>query len=409
MRPVSVARSLRSAKTLSYEAVSAAGLRRARMSVSLVFFANGFVVASWLPHIPEVKEQLGLGDSLLGIALFSMAIGSVLVLPVAGWSAGRFGSDATTRTAGLTLCLLLPAPVVAPNLVCLIVALLLFGAGNGMLDVSMNAQAVLIEDCYRRPILSSLHGFYSAGGLAGASLAAAAAWVGIPAPVQALSLTLVLMPSLLATSRFLLHGDARGKYRGAVLAWPARALLGLGALAFLALMAEGAIGDWAAVFLREYRHAGIDGAATGFAGFSLAMAAGRFGGDWIRRRWGAPILLRAGGLAAAVGITAALTLPGLAASVLGFTLFGLGLANMIPILFGAAGRARDLTPGLGIAAVATTGYAGLLAGPPLIGVTAELVGLRLALVAIVCGVLAVAAFAGVADNNPAGGLERAEP
>jgi fucose permease len=174
-------------------------------------------------------------------------------------------------------------------------------------------------------------------------------------------------------------------------------------LAFLALMAEGAMGDWAAVFLREYRRAGMDGAATGFAGFSLAMAAGRFAGDWVRRRWGAPLLLRFGGLAAAIGLTTALIMPGLVPSVLGFTLFGLGLANMIPILFGAAGGARETTPGVGIAAVATTGYLGLLAGPPLIGMTAELVGLRLALVAIVCGVLAVAVFAGVVHNNTAGG------
>jgi MFS family permease len=174
-------------------------------------------------------------------------------------------------------------------------------------------------------------------------------------------------------------------------------------------MAEGAMGDWAAVFLREYRRAGMDGAATGFAGFSLAMAAGRFAGDWVRRRWGAPILLRAGGLAAAVGMMTALTMPGLALSVLGFTLFGLGLANVIPILFGAAGRAQGMTPGLGIAAVATTGYAGLLAGPPLIGMTAELVGLRLALVASVCAVLAVAVFAGVVGNNTTSRPERAAP
>src|SRR5438045_2402281 len=145
MRPLSLARSLQAGGTPAH-AAAGAGLRRARMSISFAFFANGFVVASWLPHIPEVKERLGLGDFLLGIALFSMAIGSVLVLPVAGWSAGRFGSDATTRTAGLALCLLLPMPVVAPNLATLILALLLFGAANGMLDVSMNAQAVLIED-----------------------------------------------------------------------------------------------------------------------------------------------------------------------------------------------------------------------------------------------------------------------
>src|SRR5438477_12108904 len=115
MRPISLARSLQAGGTPAYAAASA-GLRRARMSSSFVFFANGFVVASWLPHIPEVKERLGLDDFLLGIALFSMAAGSVLVLPLAGWSAGRFGSDLTTRTAGLALCLLLPAPVGAPDL-----------------------------------------------------------------------------------------------------------------------------------------------------------------------------------------------------------------------------------------------------------------------------------------------------
>jgi hypothetical protein len=123
--------------------------------------------------------------------------------------AERFGSDATTRAAGLALCLLLPVPAMAPNLAALILALLLFGAANGMLDVSMNAQGVLVEDRYGRPILSSLHVLYSTGGLAGASLAALAAAVGIPAPAQTLGLAVVLGPSLLAVSRFLLRGKAR--------------------------------------------------------------------------------------------------------------------------------------------------------------------------------------------------------
>src|SRR5215472_12728556 len=161
MRSLSPARSLQAECT---RLTRRSRLRHARTSVSFVFFANGFVVASWLTHIPEVKERLALSDFLLGIALFSMAVGSVLVLPFAGWSVGRFGSDTPTRAAALALCLLLPSPVVAPNLLTLILALLLFGAANGMLDVSMNAQAVLIEDRYHRPIFSSLHGLYSVGG-----------------------------------------------------------------------------------------------------------------------------------------------------------------------------------------------------------------------------------------------------
>ena len=381
----------------------APALLRARMSVSFIFFVNGFVVASWLPHIPEVKERLAVGDFRLGVALFAMAAGSVLALPVAGWLAGRLGSHVATAAAGLTLCLLLPVPVVAPNLPMLMLALLLFGAANALLDVSMNAQAVLIEDRYPRPILSSLHGLYSTGGLAGASIAAwAASAAGISASAQAVGVAAVVVPLLLAASRFLLHDRKGAADRGAVLAWPSRALVGLGALAFLALMAEGAMGDWAAVFLREYRGAGMDGAATGFAGFSLAMALGRFSGDRARRRWGGRGLLRVGGLTAGLGMAVALTAPGLVLAAFGFALFGLGLANMVPVLFGAAGRARGVTTGLGIGAVATAGYAGLLTGPPMIGVTAELVGLGPALVMILFGVLVVAAFAGLVRDTPSG-------
>ena len=341
-----------------------------------------------------------MGDFRLGLGLFAMAAGSVLALPVAGWFVGRCGSHVATGAAGLALCLLLPAPVAAPNLPLLMLALLLFGAANGLLDVSMNAQAVSIEDRYPQPILSSLHGLYSTGGLAGASVAAWAASVGISASAQAVGVTAIVVPLLLAASRFLLHG--REGEKGAVLAWPYRALMALGALAFLALLAEGAMGDGAAVFLREYWGAGMDGAATGFAGFSLAMALGRFSGDRARRRWGGRGLLRVGGLTAGLGMAVALTAPGLVLAAFGFALFGLGLANMVPVLFGAAGRARGVTTGLGIGAVATAGYAGLLTGPPMIGVTAELVGLGPALVMILFGVLVVAAFAGLVRDTPSG-------
>jgi MFS family permease len=321
----------------------------ARLAISSIFFINGLVIASWLPHIPEVKERLALGDSELGMALFSMAAGSLVALPFAGWLAGRFGSDRAVRVAGVALCVLLTAPVAAPSLLLLMLALLLFGAANGMLDVAMNAQAVEIENRYSRPILSSLHGLYSAGGLAGASLAAVAVSAGISALAHVLGTAGVLGALLLAETRFLMRDEARSVDAGAPLARPSRGLMGLGALAFLALMAEGAVGDWAGVFLHEYKGAGMDGAAMGFAGFSLAMALGRFTGDWVRRKWGATLLLRSGGLLAAFGMALALSAPGLPLSVAGFVFFGLGLANMIPILFGAAGRATGVTAGLGIA------------------------------------------------------------
>jgi hypothetical protein len=257
----------------------------------------------------------------------------------------------------------------------------------------MNAQAVEIENRYPRPILSSLHGLYSAGGLVGGGLTALAASAGISAISYVAGTTGVVALLLLWATRSLIKNEIRDTARGVVLAWPSRSLPGLGALAFLALMAEGAIGDWAAVYLREYERAGMGGAAMGFAGFSLAMAVGRFSGDWLRRRWGGPLLLRAGGLIAGFGMALALSGPGLQLSAAGFVVFGLGLANMVPVLFGAAGRAHGTTAGFGIAAVATCGYVGLLGGPPMIGITAEFIGLRLALVTILVALLSVAIFA----------------
>jgi len=277
--------------------------------------------------------------------------------------------------------------------------LLLLGAANATLDVAMNAQGVLIEDRYQRPIFASLHGLFSAGGLAGASLAGLAVSGGVAAPLHVLGFAASITMILPAATRSLLQDQAGKARANSVLARPSGALLGLGALALLALMAEGAIGDWAAVFLREVRGAGMDSAAIGLAGFSLAMAAGRFSGDWARRQWSAASLLRASGLVSALGMTIALTAPGLVGAIFGFTLFGLGLANMIPILFGAAARAKGVTAGFGIAAVATAAYGGFLAGPPLIGLTAELVGLQLGLVAILVAALAIAAFANLVRHS----------
>jgi len=376
-----------------------APVHRARCSISFVFFVNGFLLASWLPHIPEVKERLALNDLQLGIALLAMAAGAVLALPFAGWLTGMLGSRLTTRAACLALCLFLPAPVLVPTLPALMLALLLLGAANATLDVAMNAQGVLIEDRYPRPIFASLHGLFSAGGLAGASLAGLAVSGGVAAPLHVLGFAASITMILPAATRSLLQDQAGKARANSVLARPSGALLGLGALALLALMAEGAIGDWAAVFLREVRGAGMDSAAIGFAGFSLAMAAGRFSGDWARRQWSAASLLRASGLVSALGMTIALTAPGLVGAIFGFTLFGLGLANMIPILFGAAARAKGVTAGFGIAAVATAAYGGFLAGPPLIGLTAELVGLQLGLVAILVAALAIAAFANLVRHS----------
>jgi fucose permease len=178
-------------------------------------------------------------------------------------------------------------------------------------------------------------------------------------------------------------------------------LIGLGALAFCGLLAEGAMGDWSAVYLHDTLGSSPALAATGFAAFSLAMAAGRFAGDRLVGRFGSERVLRASSTVAALGLTGALLIGRPGAAIVGCGLVGLGFANVIPILFSAAGRTEGVQAGTAIAAVATTGYLGFLAGPPAIGLGAEAFGMPIALgiVGLLCAL--IAAGSGAAADRQA--------
>jgi MFS family permease len=368
-------------------------VRWSRGAVAVFFFINGAVLASWVPHIPAIKTRHMLSDGALGVVLLSMAAGSVLALPVAGWLIGRLGSRVMTAAAGIALCLALPFPIVSPNVALLSLSLGLLGACNGLLDVSMNSQAAEVEHRIGRPIMSSFHALFSLGGVAGALLAGRAmaagtgdvAHVGVAAAV-ALSAVALALPGLVRPS---ISDDPAGP----VVARPSGTLLSLGLLALLGLMAEGAMADWSAVYLHDTLGGSPAVAAIGFAAFSLAMAAGRLSGDALVGGLGGRRVLRGSSATAAFGLGLALLVGRPAIGIVGCALVGLGIANIIPILFSAAARVPGMPPGRALAAVATTGYLGFLAGPPLIGIVAEAVGLAagLGLVSAACAIIALKA------------------
>ncbi|PYO02345.1 MAG: MFS transporter, partial [Candidatus Rokuibacteriota bacterium] len=236
----------------------------------------------------------------------------------------------------------------------------------------------------------------SLGGLAGAAVAGLIAFAGIGAMSHVAATALVGGAVVLIALRALVVVRPSPS---AAFARPTRELLGLGVLALCALLAEGAMADWSAVYLMDARGASQGAAAAGFAAFSLAMAAGRFGGDRVALRFGALNLLRMSGGLAAVGLFLALMVREPLIAIAGLGLVGLGVANLIPVLFSAAGRANGVAPGPALAAVATTGYVGFLAGPPLIGIAAELTGLPAALGIVVLACVGVAVAAGVAGDR----------
>jgi fucose permease len=253
----------------------------------------------------------------------------------------------------------------------------------------MNSQAVEVERRSGRAIMSSFHGLFSLGGLAGAAVAALLEWLGVGERTHVVAATAAGLLVLAAAMPFL--APARATASGTPLfVRPTGVLRTLGLLAFAALLAEGSMADWSAVYLRDSLGSSMHVAAIGFAAFSLTMAIGRLSGDAIVRRFGSTRVLRASATVAAVGLAVALLIGAPAAGIVGCAAVGLGIANIFPILLSRAGRLEGVEPSMALAAVTATGYFGFLAGPPLIGVAAELTSLPVALgiVAAFCALIA---------------------
>nr|WP_047865945.1 MFS transporter [Rubrobacter aplysinae] len=371
----------------------------ARLSVATIFFVNGAVFGSWVSRIPEVQDRLGIGEGVLGLALLAMAIGALVAMPATGWAVSRYGSRTPTLLSALVFCLILPLMAIAPGAVMLGLSLFLFGVFNGSTDVSMNSQAAAIEMRYGRSIMASFHALFSFGGLAGAALGGGLAALGVGVTQHFLSATAVFGVVALVASRWLLPAGADAQGSGPSFALPDRALLALGAVAFCALVSEGAMADWSAIYLQDVIGSGPGLAAAGFAAFSLAMAVGRLTGDRFIELLGASNMLRLGGALAASGLTVVLLVGSTVPALFGFVGIGLGLATLFPITLSAAARAPGMSAGAGIAAMSSTGYFGFLIGPPTIGFVAELLGLRGALVLIVAAGVIIFLLAGNAART----------
>ncbi|MEM7029514.1 MAG: MFS transporter [Chloroflexota bacterium] len=359
-------------------------LRLARWAVLVMFFANGALLASWLSRIPQIQANLTMSEGQLGLALMGLAGGVLVALSMSGGLISRFGSRAVTAGGGVLVCLLLPFLSMMPNAVALGVNLFLFGAAMSVMDVAMNSQGVDVERGLGHSLMSSFHAAFSIGGFTGAAIGAVMAYLEVGlglhfiiVGVAFLLLILLAAPRLLSVSM-----EVGASPSVSVFQLPARALWPLGAVAFCSSIGEGAMADWSAVYLKSVVGTTDSLAAFGFAAFSITMTVGRLLGDNLAMRFGGVTLVRAGGLTASAGLLLAILLPQTGTVLLGFAAVGAGLSIVVPLAFSAAGNVPNLPAGVGIAGVATIGYAGLLAGPPIIGLLAEATTLRVAMVLV---------------------------
>jgi MFS family permease len=376
---------------------------RGRWAVALMFLANGFVMGAWAPQIPLLLPRHDITESVLGLLILVLGLGAVSAMLFAGRLIGRFGTRPVLRVFALSIVPVLPAVVFSPSIPVLALAMAILGALIGCMDVAMNANAVEVERRLGRAIMSSSHGFWSLGGFFGG---AGGGWLleRQGAEVQALVaaggaalIVLVAMPFLIAEDRTPAPATDSPRPRAALIPRDA-AVLVLGMLALFSMVPEGAVLDWAALYLSTEFGSDVSRAALGFAFFSGAMALMRFAGDAVRNRFGAVRTLRVSAVIAACGMLGGALAPNDTMAIASFFLAGLGIANTVPIMFSAAGNLPGLPTGAGIAAVTMFGYSGILVAPSTIGFVAEHVGFRVTYGALAVLLLVVAALAGRAHH-----------
>lgn len=355
--------------------------RRARWAVAAMFMANGFVMGAWAPQIPLLMPRHDVTESVLGLLILVLGLGAVSAMLFAGKLITRFGSRRVLSLFSFALIPVLPMVVFSPNLWILALFMAFFGAMAGCMDVAMNAQAVEIERRLNRAIMSSSHGFWSLGGFIGGSAGSfvIAQW---GSEMQSLATAVVVAVLAFTAMPFLLPDPVHAPAAKAA-ATKSPSLFPrdfhvwlLGFLALFSMVPEGAVLDWAAIYLQKELGSDMFTSGLAFAFFAGAMAVMRFAGDSVRNRFGAVRTLRFSGFLGAAGLMGGALAPYDWVAILSFAAAGLGVANMVPIMFSAAGNHPRLPSASAISIVTMVGYCGILVAPSSIGFLAEAMGFR---------------------------------
>lgn len=387
-------------------------LRRARLAVGLMFVANGIVLTTILPRLPEIKADLDLTNAALGLALAAGPVGSLTAVPLTGRLIARFGSAPVAATAGLLLGTTVPLVALVPGWAALAATYLVLGAADGVMDAAMNAHGLRVQNRYGRSLINSMHGLWSVGAASGAALGTTAAALRVPLVVHLSVVGGVAVLAAVAAAAWRLRGpdpsdltapqDDTATDSGQPRAGPSRSgvrsavrpLLWVGLLGILAGIPEDVANTWSTLYLAEDRGAPPGLAGLGYTIFAVAMMVSRFSGDRVTDRWGTVTVARVGGLMAFVGYVVVLSSPWFALSVAGFALIGLGIAPAFPSLFHASGHWPGVRSGDGVTVLSWVARLGFLVTPPVVGLIADWSGIGTGLLVGAVAALAYGMLAG---------------
>ncbi|WP_339653304.1 MFS transporter [uncultured Maribacter sp.] len=353
---------------------------------SWVFASINILFGTWAIYIPTVKDTLDISKSQLGIAIFFLALGVFTIFPFASSIINRIGVGKSTFYGVLLSCAAAMLPLLAPNYYVLMAALFLFGASNGITDISMNTLVTEIEKKDKVKFMAASHGFFSLGGVLAGMGSFLIGPLSNPVLHMSIAVLLVLVVNFIFRRKYIseIAEEIENEPFSFGLLKP---LLLLGLISFVAMGSEGAIVDWSGLYLKEIALAPEALWGLGFLGFQITMTLGRFLGDGISEKIGSIKIVALGAILAIIGYALVLTTD-IYLSIIGFALNGLGFSVMVPEVFRIGGNVKGVESSKGIAFIAGSGYAGFLCAPPILGFLAENYSLtRSFVVLLACGFL----------------------
>ncbi|NBB30473.1 MFS transporter [Cellulophaga sp. BC115SP] len=357
--------------------------KAARLATNALFFISGLSFSSWASRIPDVKEKLGLGDAALGTVLFAMPIGSLSALPLAGVIINYIGSRKVTLIAAIIYLLSMPFLGIASQGWQLAIALFIFGFGGDLLNISMNVQAVNVEKTMSKSIMSSFHAIFSIGFMIGAALGGILASQGISTVWHLSTVGILDIIVALFVYQYLIAQDFKSSEAQPLFALPDKSLMLLGVICFCGMLCEGAMADWSVLYFKQILGNASKYATSAFTAFSITMVIGRIIGDKTVAKLGLKKTLILNCSLVTIGMILALALPISWTVILGFSITGLGLSTVVPLIYSEAGHSKTMSAGVALAAISTVGISGFMIGPVMIGYIAEFTSLKIALFSLV--------------------------
>lgn len=373
------------------------GMRRARVALFLVFFAQGLGFGSLFARLPTIKARFDFSDSTLAIMTLALPLMAGAATLITGSIVQRMHSDKVLRVAILTNFAALLIIGFANTLPLLILAWIMMGIAFGMVDATMNMKAVSLQEKYKRSIVVAFYAVYSVAGIVASAAAAATAAAGWPLWIFFGIEFVVLVPALLLTGPSLVHarvGAANEKpEKGALkVKVPWVPVLGIGLVLTSTYFIESSASSWGSVYVHDTLAAPESVAALAYGGYSAAMLIGRLSADWLIRSFGAKRVIQVCALIALVGMLAVVFAPTAWVALAGFALAGGGLCVIAPLAFAAAGTLDQ--SGVAVARANTFTYVGFLLGAALIGPIADLSSMRVAYVISVALAVVIVLMAG---------------